>query len=113
MFWNCRGRLNSFDFLSTFLSSNLNTILRQFETFLSDSNSSLVGMSGFRVVTRNRASSSKDGLALFINQDLHVREIADFSDLYQAMEFKFLIVEIMSSKEKLLLCLFYRSLQAS
>ena len=107
-FWNCRGVLSSLDFLSTFLYSNRIGILGLCETFLSDGNSSLVGVSGYRIVTRNRSTRSKGGLAVFIDQNLPIRKITDFNDLYQEMEFEFLMVEIKSGKEKLLLCLFYR-----
>ena len=80
MFWNCYRELSSFDYLSTFLSSNCIEILGLCETLLSDSNSSLVGISGYTVVTRNRATCLKGGLTLFINQDLHDCEITVFSD---------------------------------
>ena len=76
------GVLGSFDFISTFLSSNHIGILGLYETFFSDSNSSSVGISGYRVVSRNRATRSKDKFALFNNQDLYIREITDFSDFY-------------------------------
>jgi hypothetical protein len=81
--------LSSLDFLSTFLYSNRIGILGLCETFLSDGNSSLVGVSGYRIVTRNRSTRSKGGLAVFIDQNLPIRKITDFNDLYQEMEFEF------------------------
>ena len=63
-FWNCHGVLSSLDFLSTFLCINFTGILGLCETFLSDGNSSLVAICGYRVVTRNRTTHSKGELAL-------------------------------------------------
>ena len=91
--------LSSFCFLSTFFSSNSIRVLGLSETLLSDKSSSSVGISGYKLVTRNRATRSKRGLALFINQDLHVLEMTELSDLYQEMGLEYLIVEIMHGKE--------------
>jgi len=52
--------VGSFDLLSTFLLSNWIGILGLSETFISDSNSYLIGISGYRVDIKNRTLSPED-----------------------------------------------------